>query len=89
MGIYRRNIIRKKERKQDLDKEKKKENKILTKKKERNQDLDQEKKANFKIILFSFIDSHLCAVQNSTVYWVVRILRHSVGTNITYTYINK
>ena len=41
--IYKRKILRKKERNHAFDQEKTKENKILTNKKERKQDLDQEK----------------------------------------------
>ena len=56
LRLNTRKMLRKKERKQDLDKEnkistkkKKRENKILTKKKIRKQDLDQKKKKENKI----------------------------------------
>ena len=61
---------------------KKKENNILTEEKERKHDLDQEKKkvsqiqtkkkASFKILIFSFINSHLSAANSYIIRLYIR-----------------
>ena len=67
VGIYKRKILGEKVRKYVFDHERK----VRFKEKERKHDLGQEnrkenailtkKKTTFKILLFSFIDSHLCS----------------------------
>jgi len=56
-------LTKKTERKQDRDEEKKMENTILTKKKEVTK-ISTKKKESFKILFFSFINSHLCCYIN-------------------------
>ena len=62
-----------------IQKEKKKENTLSTKKKskieekKRKNDLDQEKQASFKILFFSFINSHLWVEVSLSGYLVSRV----------------